>query len=49
MADNILLPKDGKTVRDLAYIFVCEVWKYHRLPTDIISDENLSLHFGSVE
>jgi transposase InsO family protein len=40
MAHFISLPKDGKTAKDLAIIFAREVWKYHRLPTDIVSDRD---------
>jgi len=31
---------EGKTVSDLAVIFAREVWKYHGLPTDIVSDRD---------
>jgi len=32
------LRMEGKTVADLAVIFAQAVWKYHGLPTDIVSD-----------
>jgi len=34
------LKKEKKTAADLAVIFAREVWKYHGLPTDIISDRD---------
>jgi len=34
------LRKEGKTVADLAVIFAEEVWEYHVLPTDIVSDRD---------
>jgi hypothetical protein len=40
MAHFIPLQKDGKTTEDLARIFAREVWKLHRLPTDIVSDRD---------
>jgi len=45
MAHFLSLKKNGKTATDLAVIFVREVWKYHSLPTDIVSDRNS--HFTS--
>jgi hypothetical protein len=38
MAHFIPLPMKGKTASDLARIFAREVWKYHGLPADIVSD-----------
>jgi len=37
VAHFLPLRKEGKTVADLAVIFAREVWKYHGLPTDIVS------------
>jgi len=33
-------PKDKKTASDLAVTFAREIWKYHGLPTDIVSDRD---------
>jgi transposase InsO family protein len=41
----ISLPKDGKTVSDLARIFEREIWRLHGLPSDIMSDRDS--HFTS--
>ena len=38
MAHFIPLPQDGKTAADLARGFAKEVWRFHGLPTDIVSD-----------
>jgi len=38
MAHFLPLRKEGKTAADLAVIFAQEIWKYHGLPTDIVSD-----------
>jgi transposase InsO family protein len=38
MSHFIPLPKDGKNATDLAIIFAREISKYHRLPSDIVSD-----------
>jgi len=38
MAHFLPLKMKEKTVADLAGIFGREVWKYHGLPTDIVSD-----------
>jgi len=38
MAHFLPLRTEGKTAADLAVIFAREVWKYHGLPTDIVSD-----------
>ena len=40
--DGTLSPlrMEGKTAEDLAVIFAQEVWKYHGLPADIVSDCN---------
>jgi len=40
MAHFLPLRTEGKTVADLAVIFGREVWKYHGLPTDIVSDRD---------
>jgi hypothetical protein len=40
MAHFIPLPTNGKTASDLARIFAREVWKYHGLPADIVSDRD---------
>jgi len=40
MAHFIALPTKGKTASNLARIFTREVWKYHGLPADIVSDRD---------
>ena len=40
MAHFLPLGKKGKTAADLATIFAREVYKYHGLPTDIVSDRD---------
>jgi len=40
MAHFLPLRTEGKTAADLAVIFAREVWKYHGLPADIVSDCN---------
>jgi len=40
MAHFLPLGKAKKTAADLAVIFAREVWKHHRLPSDIISDRD---------
>ena len=40
MAHFLPLQKEGKTAADLAVIFTREVWRFHGLPTDIISDRD---------
>jgi len=40
MAHFIPLRQDGKTAADLAKIFAKEVWRFHGLPTDIVSDRD---------
>ena len=40
MAHFLLLRTEGKTAADLAVIVAREVWKYHGLPTDIVSDRD---------
>jgi len=40
MAHFIALPKDGKTASDLARIFAREIWRFHGLPSDIVSDRD---------
>ena len=38
MTHFLPLDKGNKTAADLAVGFAREVWKYHGLPTDIVSD-----------
>jgi hypothetical protein len=45
MVHFLPLPKEGKTVKDLAIIFAREIWTHHSLPTDIVSDRDS--HFTS--
>jgi len=40
MAHFLPLRTEGKTAADLAVIFAREVWKYHGLPSDIVSDRD---------
>ena len=40
MAHFLPLRKEGKTAAELAVIFAREIWKYHGLPTDIVSDRD---------
>jgi len=40
MAHFLPLKKEEKMAADLAVTFAREVWKLHRLPTDIISDRD---------
>ena len=40
MAHFLPLNKEKKTVADLAVGFAREVWKYHGIPTDIVSDRD---------
>jgi len=40
MAHFLPLPKEKKTAADLAVTFTREIWKYHGLPTDIVSDRD---------
>jgi len=40
MVHFLPLKYNGKTVADLAVIFVKEIWKLHRLPTDIVLDRD---------
>jgi len=40
MAHFLPLRREGKTAAELAIIFAREVWKYHGLPTDIVSDRD---------
>jgi len=40
MAHFLPLKMEGKTAADLAVIFTREVWKYHGLPADIVSDRD---------
>jgi len=40
MAHFLTLRSEGQTAADLAVIFAREVWKYHGLPTDIVSDRD---------
>jgi len=43
MTHFLPLRKEGKTAANLAVIFAREVWKYHSLPTDIVSDRDSRL------
>jgi len=40
MAHFLSFKKETRTVADLAVFFAQEVWKYHGLPSDTISDGN---------
>jgi len=40
MAHFLPLRKEGKTAAELAVIFGREVWNYHGLPTDVVSDRD---------
>jgi len=40
MAHFLPLPQNGKTAVNLAVIFAREVWKFHGIPTDIVSDRD---------
>jgi len=40
MAHFLPLQKEGKTAADLALTFAREIWKFHGLPTDIVSDRD---------
>jgi len=40
MAHFLPLKKEGKTAADFAVIFAQEIWKYHSLPADIVSDRD---------
>jgi len=40
MVHFLPLRTEGKTMADLAVIFAREVWKYHGLPADIVSDRD---------
>ena len=40
MAHFLPLEKKKKTAADLAVTFAREIWKYHGLPTDIVSDRD---------
>jgi hypothetical protein len=40
MAHFIPLKKDQKTAEYLVKIFAKEIWRFHGIPTDIISDRN---------
>jgi cytochrome b len=40
MAHFIPLKKDQKIVEHLVRIFAREIWRFHGIPTDIISDHN---------
>jgi len=45
MAHFLPLKKEGKTAVELAFIFAREVWKYHGLLMDIISDRDSRFTF----
>jgi hypothetical protein len=47
MAHFIPLKKDQKTAEHLVRIFAHEIWRFHGIPTDIISDHDS--HFTSTE
>lgn len=40
MAHFIPLAKDNKQAEDLAKIFAREIWRYHGIPSDIVSDRD---------
>jgi len=40
MVHFLPLRMEGKTAAELAVIFAREIWKYHGLPTDIVSDRD---------
>jgi len=40
MAHFLPLRKEGKMAADLAVVFAREIWKFHGLPTDIVSDRD---------
>jgi hypothetical protein len=40
MAHFIPLKKEQKTAEHLVRIFACEIWRFHGIPTDIISDRD---------
>jgi hypothetical protein len=40
MAHFIPLKKDQKTAEHLVRIFACEMWRFHSIPTDMISDHD---------
>jgi cytochrome b len=40
IAHFILLKKEQKTTEHLVKIFAREIWRFHGIPTDIISDRN---------
>ena len=40
MAHFLPLRKEGKMAADIAVIFAQEIWKFHGLPTDIVSDRD---------
>jgi len=40
MAHFLPLPQDGKTAADLVRVFAREIWRFHGLPTDIVSDRD---------
>jgi hypothetical protein len=40
MAHFIPLKKDQKTAEHLVRIFACKIWRFHGIPTDIISDRD---------
>jgi len=40
MAHFLPLQKEGKMAADLAVVFAREIWKFHGLPTDIVSDRD---------
>jgi len=40
MVHFLPLKREEKTAADLAVVFAREIWRYHGLPTDIVSDRN---------
>jgi hypothetical protein len=47
MAHFILLKKEQKTAEHLVKIFAYEIWRFHGIPTDIIS--HCKSHFMSTD
>jgi hypothetical protein len=49
MAHLMPLKDDAKPSKDLANIFVCNIWHLHGLPMDIVSDRDGRFHILWVE
>lgn len=47
MAHFIPLPKDDTTAADLAKTFAHEIWRFHGIPSDIVSDMDLRFTSGT--